>query len=134
MATPEPDPLSERLASAPVGRLLASTVFAEPVTAVFTDDPATRELGTSALGVIALSYPFAGIVGLAAAWFQSLGRPWPSLALSLGTLLLVRLPILLALSLGGLDGVWWSYPVGEALAACVAWVALSRATRARPAV
>ena len=63
----------------------------------------------------------------------ALGRSTPAYAISLGTLLAIRLPLVLGLGGLGPAGVWGALATGEAASALVAWVILRAATRTRPA-
>jgi len=101
---------------------------------VFTTDPAVAVQAGRALRLIALSYPVAGLVGLVAAAYQSVGRGLPSLWLSVGTLVVIKLPAVLALATLGLVGLWLSFPAGEVLSAIVAVLALRGLVRPSPRV
>jgi Na+-driven multidrug efflux pump len=103
------------------GVALAIALAARPIVGIFTDDVATISAATTALRIIALSYPLGGLVSLTAAWYQSLGRARPSFILSVGALLVVKLPVLLVLGIFGVPIIWWAFPVGEAMAALAAF-------------
>jgi putative MATE family efflux protein len=103
------------------GVALVIALAARPIAGIFTDDVATIDAATTALRIIALSYPLGGLVSLTAAWYQSLGRARPSFILSVGTLLAIKLPVLLLLGIFGVPTIWWAFPLGEALAALAAW-------------
>lgn len=104
-----------------VGVALLIALAARPIIGIFTDDASTIAAASTALRIISLSYPLGGLVGLTAAWYQSLGRARPSFILSVGTLLVVKLPVLLLLGIFGVPAIWWAFPVGEALAAAAAF-------------
>jgi putative MATE family efflux protein len=101
-------------------------VFAHPLVAVFTSDPALRIRAVSALRLLALTYLFAGVSPLIAACFQAVGRRGPAYLISAGTILLVRIPMLLAFSRFGPSGVLVSFPVAEGTAATLALFILHR--------
>ncbi len=103
------------------GVALVIALAAHPIVGIFTDDVATIAAATTALRIIALSYPLGGLVSLTAAWYQSLGRARPSFILSVGTLLAIKLPVLLVLGVFGVPMIWWAFPLGEALAAAAAF-------------
>ncbi|HET9126645.1 MAG TPA: MATE family efflux transporter [Propionibacteriaceae bacterium] len=105
---------------------------ARAVAGLFTADAAVAGEAALALRLIALSYPVAGLVGLVAAAFQSIGRGLPSLWLSVGTLAAIKLPAVLVLATLGLLGLWASFPAGELLSALVAVAALRRIAASRP--
>ncbi len=82
--------------------------------------------GQIALRLMALSYPLVGISMLTAAYFQSVGRAKEALLLSLGSILMVKLPVLLLSSrLFSLTGIWSAEPVSE-LILCLVSLTLLR--------
>ncbi|MDG4795672.1 MATE family efflux transporter [Micromonospora sp. WMMD1082] len=101
-------------------------VSAGPLTALFTNDPAMREQAATALRILALSFPFAGIVPLLSARFQALGQPRPSYLLSVGSILAVKAPLMIALSHIGTTGLWISVPLAELVSAAAALFLLRR--------
>jgi putative MATE family efflux protein len=103
------------------GAALVVALAARLIAGTFTTDPATADAAATALRTIALAYPFGGLVGLTAAWYQSRGSARPSFILSVGTVLGVKLPVLLVLSTFGTQGIWWAFPTGEAISALAAW-------------
>ena len=75
---------------------------------------ATVVYGAAAAGVVALAaHPIA-------AAFQALGSPASSYLISVGTLLLLKVPLVLLLGALGPVGIWIALPAGEALAATAA--------------
>lgn len=63
--------------------------------------------GQTALRLLALSYPLTGVAMITAASYQSAGRAREALLLTLGGILLVKLPVLLlAARLFSLNGIW----------------------------
>jgi len=101
-------------------------VFARPLVAVFTSDPALRAHTVSALRLLALTYLFAGVSPLIAASFQAVGRRGPAYLISAGTIVAVRIPMLLACSRFGISGVLASFPAAECTAAALALFILHR--------
>ena len=79
-----------------------------------------------ALRILALSYPLSGIVPLLSARFQALGRPGPSYLISIGSVLAVKVPLLIGLGHLGAIGVWASFPAAELIAAGLALLVLHR--------
>jgi putative efflux protein, MATE family len=83
--------------------------------------------GRTALGVLALALPIGGVSMVAAAYFQSIGRAGNALIITLGGILVVRLPLLFALSeLFGLLGIWGAWPASEAVLCAVSAAMLRR--------
>lgn len=102
---------------------VAVGIGARPLAQVFTDDAATVATSTTALGVLALGYPVSGVVTLTAAWYQSRGAARGSFILSVGTVLAVKLPVLLLVAQLGIPGIWWAFPSGELVSALAgAWL------------
>lgn len=70
--------------------------------------------GQTALRLMALSYPLAGVAMLTASALQSIGRDREALLLTLGGVILVKLPVLLISSgLFSLTGIWASQASSE---------------------
>jgi len=75
--------------------------------------------GQTALRLLSLAYPLTGVAMITSASFQSVGRAREALLLTLGGILLVKLPVLLlASSLFSLTGIWVSDAISE-LILCV---------------
>lgn len=108
---------------------LAVIVAAEPIAALFLDPGSTRDLAVGALRIVAAGFVFSGLAPLVSGLFQAVGEPRPSYALSIGTVLLIRLPLVALLGLTGPTGIWIALPLGEALSALAA-LALVRRSRA----
>jgi putative MATE family efflux protein len=74
------------------------------------------EEGQVALRWLSLAYPLGGVAMLIAAYFQSVGEAKQALAITLGGMLLIKVPILLLASrLFGLTGIWAAEAVSELL-------------------
>lgn len=84
--------------------------------------------GQTALRLLALSYPLTGVAMVTAASFQSVGRAREALLLTLGGILLVKLPaLLLASRLFSLTGIWASEVVSELILCIVSFLLLKNA-------
>ncbi|MGN9909940.1 MATE family efflux transporter [Phytohabitans sp. LJ34] len=101
-------------------------VLAGPLTALFTNDAAVHEQAVTALRVLALAYPLAGVAPLISARFQALGQPRASYLISVGTLIAIKIPFLVAFSRYGQSALWWSFPAAELAVAAVALLILRR--------
>lgn len=109
---------------------VAATVVAlgaHPIATLFLSEPRAIEHAADALRIVAAGFVFAGVPPLVSACFQALGRPAPSYAISIGTLVGLRLPLVLLLGMLGPLGIWIALPAGEALSAAAAWIVLRRA-------
>ncbi len=117
-----------------VGATLVVALAARLIAGAFTADTVTADAAATALRTVAFAYPLGGLVALTAAWYQSRGYARPSFILSVGTILLVKLPVLLVLARFGTQGIWWAFPVGEALSALAAWWLWRRSLRSTPSM
>jgi putative MATE family efflux protein len=93
---------------------------AHPIAAAFLTSPDDITFTVDALRIIATGFVFAGVSPLISAYFQALGSPAPSYLISVGTLLLLKVPLVLLLGALGPVGIWIALPAGEALAATAA--------------
>ena len=92
---------------------------------LFSQEAAIIAEGRSALQLLSLSYLASGISLIIAAYFQSVGKAKEALWITLGGILLVKLPVLLlASSLFSLNGIWISEAVSELLLGIVATLLL----------
>jgi putative MATE family efflux protein len=106
---------------------------ARPIAGAFLTDPGAVAFTVDALRILSTGFVFAGVAPLVSAYFQALGSPAPSYLISVGTLLLLKVPLVLALGALGPLGIWIALPAGEALAATAAVVILRwRAAQERP--
>ncbi|WP_372348362.1 MATE family efflux transporter [Streptomyces sp. KL116D] len=116
------------------GLLTAATLalLAEPLARLFLNDPDTVTTAGQALRVIALGMTAAGIGPLVAAYAQALGRPAPAYLISIGALLLIKVPLIATLGQRGTGGVWAALAAGELATAAVALVLLRRLRETTP--
>ncbi|MFE7508567.1 MATE family efflux transporter [Promicromonospora sp. NPDC057488] len=112
-----------------IGAAALVIAFAEPLVRVFVDDAATVRAGTEALRIIAAGLAVAGIAPLVSAYFQALGQARPSYLVSIGTLVAIKIPLVLALGHVGPTATWVALAGGDVAAALAALVVLRLATR-----
>lgn len=96
--------------------------FPAQLLAIFNASENMVHIGTLALRLISLSFVFAGFNIVSSSLFQALAHGMLSLWMSLVRQLCVLLPAAFVLSkLGGLDAVWWAFPLAEifSLALCL---------------
>ena len=94
-------------------------LFPSLVFHIFTSDGEVIEKGVPVIRIAISLIPLIGIQIVAAALFQSLGKAFPSLVLSLlrQVLLFIPLIIILPKAFGlGIMGIWYSYPIADVLA------------------
>jgi putative MATE family efflux protein len=105
--------------------VLASVILlARPMVAVFVTDPTIASTARHALRIIALAFAAYGIAPLVSAYFQSVGKPKPSYLLALGTLLVIKIPLVIVLGRTGANGIWIGLAVGELASALTALIIL----------
>ncbi len=94
---------------------------------MLSQEPKIISEGQPALQLMALAYPLGGISVLVAAYFQSAGRAKEALMITLGGILLVKLPVLLlSANLFSLTGIWISEAVSETILCAIALLMLRR--------
>ena len=97
--------------------LLAFQFLAPQLMAMFQAEESSGELiaiGSIALRVISLHFLLAGFDIVSSSVFQALGHGLLSLIVSVIRQLVVLLPAAFVLSrLGGLNAVWWAFPIAE---------------------
>ncbi|WP_432102847.1 MATE family efflux transporter [Streptomyces sp. bgisy091] len=108
--------------------------MAGPLAAAFASDPGTRDTTAAVLCFMALGYPFTGVPVLLSTYFQALGRSRPSFVISVGSVLLVQVPLLLVLSAFGTPWLWTSFPAAALLSATGAVLVLHRSRTPERAV
>ena len=116
------------------GLLICAICLLMPATliALLSSEGAVIAEGQAALRLLALACPLAGIAMVTAASFQSIGRAKEALLLTLGGIILVKLPVLLLASrLFSLTGIWASEASSELILCAVAFIMLRR-LQARP--
>jgi putative MATE family efflux protein len=109
------------------GLLVAGICWLIPgaLIALLSQEPVILAEGQTALRWLALAYPLGGVAVLTAAYFQSLGRARQALWLTLGGMLLVKIPVLLlASTLFGLNGIWAAEAVSELILCTVSLLLL----------
>lgn len=114
-------------AGAAYGALVCAVCLAAPqaLIEVLSSDTTVLGQGQPALRLMALALPLAGVSMVAAATFQAVGRVRQALALTLGGILAVKLPVLLVASqLFGLGGIWAADACSELLLCAIAGVML----------
>lgn len=111
----------------------AVALLAGPLAGVFVDDPAVHATAVEALRIMAIGFAAAGVTPLISAYFQALGRPRPSYLLSIGTLVVIKVPLVIVLGHAvGTTGLWVALAAGEVLSAATAALVLRRGGRRAP--
>ena len=112
-----------------VGFLIAE-LFPHAVVSIFTTDEELVNIAANGMRIIFLTYPIVGFQMVTANFFQSIGMPGKSIFMSLSRQLLFLLPCLLIFPyFWGINGVWFSMPVSDAISSIVAAIMLFRQLR-----
>ena len=109
------------------GLLVSSLCLLIPATliALLSKEPAIIAEGPAALRLMALACPLGGISVLVAAYFQAVGRAKEALLITLGGIILVKLPVLLlAAGLFSLTGIWAAEAASEFILAIISLLLL----------
>ncbi len=108
----------------------AVALAAGPLVAAFVDEPDVHATAVDALRLIAIGFAAAGVTPLVSAYFQALGRPRPSYLLSVGTLVAIKIPLVLVLGhTVGTAGIWVAVAAGEVTSAVAAVLVLRSTAR-----
>lgn len=95
-----------------------------------TGDPSLITLGVPALKIIGFHYLAAWFCIISGTVFQALGNGIYSLIVSVARQLLVLIPVAYLLAnLGGLQLIWWAFPIAEVMSLCISAVLLLRIYR-----
>lgn len=87
-------------------------------------------IGTNALKTISIAFPIIGPAIIGSTTFQAIGKGFPSLTLSFLRQIIVLLPMAYILAkLGGLDLIWYSFPLSELISGVVMVFWLTKAIK-----
>lgn len=89
-------------------------LFPEQLMALFDASPEMTAMGVVALHIMSLNFPFAGYCIMRGSAYQALGKSVYSMNISLVRQLLVIIPCAFLFSrIGGVNMVWWAFPLAE---------------------
>ena len=101
--------------------------FSDEIVRVFTDDKVVINQTPSALRLVFLTTPIIGIQLIGSAYFQSIGKAFPALLLTLTRQGFFLIPLVLILPIFfGSTGVWISFPIAEFIATIVTFIYLRK--------
>lgn len=104
---------------------IVCVLLATPVASAFTNDEELLKEAAHALRVMNLVVPIIGFQMITIGFFQSIGKAGISIFLSLTRQLLFLVPLLLILpNFFGLEGIWYSVPIADGIAAITAAIVL----------
>ncbi len=102
-----------------IGCMLIFQFFPEQLIKMFAAEgeaEALLEMGVPALRIISLNFIFAGFCIVSGSVFQAMGNGVLSLVVSVARQLVVLVPAAYILSkIGGVNAVWWSFPLAECM-------------------
>lgn len=117
----------------------ASHLFPTALVSLFAKDaPQLVEAASHGLKVISIFWPVIGMQIVSSAFFQSIGSPSKSIFLSLTRQLIFLIPLILILphllpniipGTAAIDGVWYSLPAADAVAALISAIMLTAQIR-----
>lgn len=100
------------------------------MTAVFTTDTTLLQQTPNAILICFFATPFIGFQLVGAAYFQAAGKAKPALVLTLLRQSIFLIPFVIVLPMFfGLDGIWYSFPISDMLAAIVTFFFLKKETQ-----
>ena len=89
-------------------------LFPEQLMALYSAPPEMVSMGVVALHIMSLNFPFAGYAIMRGAAFQALGKSVYSMNISLVRQLVIIIPCAYIFArIGGVNMVWWAFPVAE---------------------
>ena len=96
-----------------IGTLVFESI-PETLLMLFKASDDMKMIGVTALRIIAVHFPLAGLAIALGSIFQAFGRSIYSLIVSLGRQIFVLIPVAHVLSqFGNVDIVWWAFPISE---------------------
>lgn len=94
--------------------------LSEQMITVFSEDASLVESGHIALRIIVITLPIIGFQVITSGLYQALGKVWPSIFLAMSRQVLFLIPFVLVLPLYyDLNGIWYSFPAADFMAAIV---------------
>ena len=97
---------------------------------LFTTDEQLIDIAARGIRINMILFPMIGSQAVITNFFQSIGMAKISIFLSLSRQMIYLLPLLVILPpLMGVDGVWWSLPISDALAFVTTWIIMIRYMR-----
>ena len=112
-----------------LGLIIAQTM-PERLLSIFNASGDMMDMGVYALRIISIHFPVAAISIILSSVFQALGKGMYSLWVSFARQLIVLLPVAYLFSkIGGLNTIWWCYPLAELLSLTLCTIFFIRINR-----
>lgn len=104
---------------------LIGEIFPKTVVSIFTTDEKLLEMAARGLRIVFLCFPIVGFQMVTSNFFQSIGMAGKAVFMSLSRQILFLLPCLIILPrFFGVDGIWYSIPISDAIASITAAILL----------
>jgi len=101
---------------------LIALLAAEPIVAIFTNDPEVISEGSNFLRWVAPSFGFIGVMRAYTGSFRGAGKTLTAAVISIIMLGLIRIPVAYFASLSwGSDGIWLAFPISNVAGAIIAF-------------
>jgi Na+-driven multidrug efflux pump len=95
---------------------LVFQIFPDALLGIFKAEGEMLRIGRTALRIISISFPVAGLCIVMGSTFQAFAKATYSLTVSVGRQLVVLIPVAWLLSLtGAVTNVWWAFPISECM-------------------
>lgn len=105
-------------------------IFTPQLVGMFTNDAELIDQTIPALRWVFLMTPLITIQLIGPAYYQAIGKPVPALILTLLKQGFFLIPLVLIIPrYAGLDGIWYSFPIADTLAALVCFVFLKKSLK-----
>ncbi len=105
-------------------------LFADQIVWVFSDDPELIRQTAPALRKVFLATPLITVQLVGSAYFQAIGKAVPALLLTLTKQGFFLIPLILILPpIFNMEGIWYSFPVADVMAASITFLYLRREIR-----
>lgn len=105
-------------------------IFARELIGMFTNDVALINTTTPALRWVFLMTPLITIQLIGPAYYQAIGKPKPAFILTLLKQGIFLIPLVLIMpNYFGINGIWYSFPIADFLAALVCFIFLRKSYR-----
>lgn len=106
---------------------LLAEICPELMTKIFTHDPELISASTYAMRIVSCVFFLVGFQMVTGNFFTSIGMAKKAIFMSLSRQVIFLIPLAMVLPRWfGLDGVWWSLPLSDAISAAIAWLLLTR--------
>ncbi len=112
---------------------LMIVAFNDQLASLFSSEQELIDIAAPAMITVFFATPLIGIQLIGASYFQAIGKAFPALMLSLCKQGFFLIPLIIILpKFFGIDGIWYSFPIADIMAAIVSYIFLKVATSKLP--